>query len=66
MAIAGTGYYLFYNTRVRIHTKEKVFLWLALFWLIFFVIILSSITGFVGLALLFLFLQFLKFKNKNI
>ncbi len=55
MAIAATGYYLFYNTRVRIHTKEKVFLWLALFWLIFFVIILSSITGFVGLALLFLF-----------
>lgn len=54
MAIAAAGYYLFYNTRVRIQRKEQIFLWIALFWLIFFVIILSSITGFVGLAVLFL------------
>lgn len=65
MAIAAIGYYLFYNTRVRILRKELIFLWISLFWLIVFVIILSSITGFVGLALLFLFFTISQVKKQK-
>lgn len=65
LAIAAIGYYLFYNTRVRILRKELIFLWISLFWLIFFVIILSSITGFVGLALLFLLFTISQVKKQK-
>lgn len=54
IGIACSGYYLFYNARIRIHISEKIFLWFSLLWLIIFVIILSSLTGYIGLASLFL------------
>lgn len=65
IALASTGYYLFLNSKIRISIKEQIFLWFSLFWLIFFVIILSSITGYIGLGLLFFIFSLFQIKKQK-
>lgn len=67
LALASTAYLLFFKQRDIIRTNEKIFLWIALFWFIFFIVILSSITGLIGLCVLFFMITFSLFiKQKQI
>lgn len=48
------GHYLFFNSGVSISRNERVFLWFSAIWLVLFVLILKTITGYIVLGVLVL------------
>ncbi len=45
-------YYLFYNTTVDIKKNERIFLWIALIWLVCFVLLSKTITAYIAFSVL--------------
>jgi len=66
MGIVISIYYLFYHKYVPISKKQRIVLWCCFIWLLFFVLFLGSITGYVvllTLSIVFAFSQ--SFKQKD-
>lgn len=68
IGIVITIYYLFYHKHLHISKKQRIVLWCCFIWLLFFVLFLGSITGYVvllTLSVIFAFSQSFKQKNRQ-